>query len=247
MDAAAQKLLKAHNYTNISLAALYRSRLKLQKFLGDTQDALKAVKIDVDLARERPGQNGKSESLKKLLTDLDMAGACLDQMKAPLDRNFEDWVKVKRDLLSHNFEKFVESSPSESSRLGQQAVARRKNILLASARKTQREQQYVLDVLTDPSKRDWAYKLAEGCQTNHCDSWAALFSVGGILARTPVVSMVAKTISGGLAGDLAMRQGLSFWEQVREATNSITPFGLDLLDTEIKRIERGEARTYNPT
>ncbi len=36
----------------------------------------------------------------------------------------------------------------------------------------------------------------------------------------------------------------SSWQQVREFLNAVTPFGLDLFDTEVKAIERGEVRPF---
>lgn len=250
-DRAARILLGFHNYTNISMAATYRARLKLRKFAGRTERAEGDVAGDVRSVERALSQmrgNFRDERkerhlalLKGLHADLRQARACLDSLKQPLDEAFQAWANVKTGLLRTHFSGFVNRA----------APLHERRIQGIDAVTLQRDQQYVHDVLTDPSKRDWAYRLAEGCQEYSCDKWSVGFAVAdwgakatGAVARTPVFGTITKIIAGGLSGDLAKRQGLTFWQQVREFLNAVTPFGLDLFDTEVKAIERGEVRPF---
>ena len=156
-DHAARILLGFHNYTNISMAATYRARLKLRKFSGRTERAEGEVAADVRsveraLSQARGGYRDERKErhlklLKGLQADLRKARACLDSVKPPLDEAFQAWADIKAGLLRTHFSSFVNRSVPMQER-------RRQGIDAATL---QREQQYVHDVLTDPSKRDWAY------------------------------------------------------------------------------------------
>ncbi len=250
-EKAAELLLAFHNYSNISLAATYRSRLKLRKFAGRSEKAEQQISIDIRRLENAtsPRRNGQYlkrkqrqlEMIRELRSDVRNARACLEAQKEPLNRAFEEWAGLKRSLLQSPFSKFVSKT----------GAAGEREYNLGEADRLQNEQQYVYDVLTNPSKRDWAYNLAEGCQQNSCDKWSPAFGaaewsarVSGYISRTPVLGGIIKIIAGGLAGDLAKRQGLTFWQQVKEALNGITPFGLDLVDTEVRAMERGEVRVF---
>lgn len=244
-------LLRLHNFTNVNLAALYRSRLKLRRYLGESERALRQLATDQDVAEKRavleeklrgvpslqvPRRRRDVNNLAGLKQDLLVASACLDSEKEPLNRAFEDWSKTKQGLLGQDFAKFAPNTGSVT------ADARE----LARLQERQRQQQNVYDVLTDPAKRDWAYKTAAICQEANCRTWASISSMIGWAAYTPGVGAVAHAIAGALAYEVAGRQGLPRGQQIREAVNAATPLGMNFLETEVSNIEKGKWTRYEP-
>ncbi len=255
-QAAFRSHLRLHNFSNISMAAIYRSRLKVRKIAADGKTALEWVKRDLDSSQRRLEQERRmwtgDQSLNMSITrgernvkaltgyfeSLEISHACLEQMKEPLDARFADWEKIKRALLANSFEKLVPATTPQEDEFGVDNRLWAKTI--------QEEQQYVLDMMANLKERDLAYRLAEGCQQNGCRGWASLLSFAGMVARTPVVSIIVKPVTAGLSADLAMRQGLTVWQQIREGANALVPFGQTLFDTEILDIEKGKLNAFKP-
>jgi hypothetical protein len=252
-----QLLFGLHAYANISFTALYRELLKVKQSQGkgaQTLDALNSLLahlrgnlsglVKSQAAAKAAGDNARVNYLRysvipPVVNDLltaeesgrlvENTGACLESAFLRLSDSFESWKALKGELLGYDFAALSAGGNAENT---------------ASLRQLQADQQYVYDVLTDAAKRDWAYKLAETCFDNSCGTWSILGTITGFVTGTSGVSLIAKIITGGLAADLARRQGLDFWQQIREGGNSATPFNLGLFDTEIKRIERGEAAPF---
>ncbi len=249
-------LFALHSYANISLAAAYREALKVRLNQNNSRKALENLESSLVSLRSQLTELVKSEGKAKaagsssadylrykvipiavdeLLTTEDSkrivkaTQACVDSSGLQLADSFASWKTVKEKLLTSHFEDSV-------------AIKNPGN--LTAARNAQAEQKYVYDVLTDAAKRDWAYKLAENCVEASCGTLSILGTITGVVAGAPGISLIAKVLTGGLAADLAKRQGLDFWQQLREAGNFITPFQVGLFDTEIKKIERGETAAF---
>jgi hypothetical protein len=227
-----------HSYVNVSLAAAFRADLEARKLVADIDEGSRRVSHDAavqesEVARakkeEERYRSGKDDatadvvrdteeaSAARLLAaargvadDLELAKACVESARPSLKSAFETWKAHKAALLV----------PAMGKILGEREQAR---------------QQYVYDVLTDPAKQDLAYKIDVGCPDAHC---YLIFAGAGFLLNSSFLRTVGWIIVTGLAGDLAMRQGLDAGQQIREAGNAAV--GVDLLKTEVSRIDAGE-------
>ncbi|MGZ3650934.1 MAG: hypothetical protein ACXVB9_04135 [Bdellovibrionota bacterium] len=256
-EKAAQLLLDSHTFTNVSLAALYRSRLKLHKAVGQSKRGLDDLQTemttsisnhdrtvqseqaarsqglsvadqirDVSIPAYAKDQQAIQESQRTLKAALD----CAEKMLPPLDNEFSEWVKVKKGLLAQDFRKLFDKSSADADRAGAEAAS------------LQAGQQSVYDNLTDPDKRSTAYRVAEACDDFSCNSWAGAAST---VARTPVLAILTKGVTGSIAYTKASGQGLGFWDSIRETGNALTPMGIEVLDTEVGAIEKGSVRPFN--
>ena len=262
-EKAARLLLDAHTFTNISMAAIYRSRLKVRKVLGQGKRELEDLLTETNFNNTNRDQTIQAEKDARAqgnpgadrLRDVDIpafakdlqairesqrtvnaAEDCADKIQSPLDANFDDWAKVKRGLLTENFEKLVTKDLyPDPVKQGQAAFV---------AQLLQADQQAVYDNLTDSSKKGTAYRLAEACEEKRCDTWITIASGVGWFIRTPVIGAIAKGISGSAAFVRANGQGLDFWQGMRETGNAISPFQIKFLDTEVGAIEKGEVRPF---
>ena len=228
-DELARVLLGLHNYANVSLATLYRSRLKVHKLEFETKIFQNGIPAEISEAQarvraEEANKNSETLQLSQKMVQgyeeskrmLELSLACLTSTKPKTKTSFDDWARVKKNLLSSSKAKVF--PPQELAR-----------------------QQQIYDTLTDPAKQDWAYRQVENCKEAHCQTW---LGVGSLISRTPVVSVVTKGIAGALGAYRAKRQGLSMWDQLSEGVNAAA-FDIQLFETEVSAIERGELRAHS--
>jgi hypothetical protein len=264
-DRAAELLLEAHAFTNVSLAALYRSRLKVRRVLGGSRRELRSLQqeaSDTQANREQtvqaeknvraqgntagaddllqkaiPAYAGDMKAIAASVASVTASRDCVEQVQTQLESAFGDWAKVKEGLLAQKFESLVTKDRYPDPALQGRAAFVAGNL--------QASQQRVYDTLTDPGKRSTAFRVAEACEEHSCDSWTLATTAAGWVTRTPVISIVAKSVVGTLAFTRANAEGLDVWQSLRETGNAVTPFQIHFLDTEVGAIEKGEVRPYH--
>jgi hypothetical protein len=275
MDESTHLLMGLHNYTNISMLALYRAQIKFKVVEGEIRRAqnfnkeeldrtnkdLSHAKANVDALRDR-GDNKHSqqylnenvpvyEKLVKATEQtqivLDEALDCLKINEKPIAEQFESWSKIKKALLGMNFEKLVPKDASNDPDV--------QSHIEFTAKAMQEKQADVYNVLNDIGERDVVFQAAGECGTKNCSKWIKW--VLKAISKVKIISYVSQplrratsTITGSLAGYKAYRQGLHFWEAVKEAVVEFAPLpeaiGKKILLTEIGQIEEGTAVPFTP-